>query len=109
MDLVDLFEADSKKDLRRITSRITISKANLVSLVRLSQESFDIFPFHHAFRRREDTPSDLNLTERNLAALKSGNARELRKALNKLWQLPIASERAERETGTDLFFALIPY
>ena len=94
MDLVDLFEADSKKDLRRITSKITISKADLISLVRLSQESFDIFPYQHAFKRRENIPPDLNLTEMNLATLESGTSRELRKALNKLWQLPIASERA---------------
>ena len=94
MDVVDLFEADSKKELSQICRAITVSQADLISLVRLSQESFDIFPYHYAFKRRENIPSDLNLTERNLAAFESGDAYQLRKALNKLGQLPIVSERA---------------
>jgi len=102
MDVVDLFKAESKKELSRICKEITVSKADLISLVRLSQESFDIFPYHHAFKRRESTPCDLNLTEKNLAAFENNDPRELRKAFNKLGQLPIASERA----SAHLFYTL---
>lgn len=98
MDIVDLFEAETKKQAERVCDALVLTKHDLVSLVVLSRREFEIFPYHHAFKYREKIPKDLALTDKNIAAITDAEvgvpSDGIRKAMKKLFQLPKNIERA---------------
>jgi|UPI0007899866 hypothetical protein len=98
MDIVDLFFAETKKQAEQVCDGLVLRQHDLRSLVELSRREFDSFPYHHAFKYREDIPKDLTLTEKNIAAITQAEvgvpSEGIRKTMRKLFQLPKDIERA---------------
>lgn len=94
MDIVDLFSADSKNELKNICNSIVVNKRDLISLVVLSRKHADIFPYHHAFERRDIVPNDIKISDVNLSGFSNGDPKQVRKVLSKLGQLQVSVERS---------------
>lgn len=98
MDIVDLFEAETKRQAEKVCDGLVLTKRDMRSLVELSLREFDVFPYYHAFKYRERVPSDLALTEKNIAAITQAEggvpSDGIRRAMKKLSQLPKNVERA---------------
>ena len=100
LDIVDLFSADSKKEVKRICSSIEISKLDIYSLVKLAEERDISFPYLHAQKYIEFIPDNVKLSDKNIDAIRENGegvlGKEAAKAVNKLFQMP---KQIKRTTG----------
>ncbi len=96
-DIFSLFEANSKKEVEKICSKLTITSSDMLYLVRLSEAKIIEFPYLHASKLIEETPVNVHLTKKNLETLKDNGVGSLgwdaKKAVSKLYQAPLQTKR----------------
>lgn len=103
-DIFSLFEADTKKEVRKACSELKIKSEDLLYLVRLSEAKVIEFPYLHACKYIEEIPENVRLTDKNIKAITSNGVgklnRDATKAVNKLFQSPLQVKR----TTAHLFY-----
>jgi len=96
-DIFSLFEADTKKQVEKVCSELTIKSEDIVYLVSLSEANIIEFPYLHASKFLEEVPANVHLTKKNIEAIKNNGRGELkrdaRKAVKKMFQAPIQVKR----------------
>lgn len=96
-DIFSLFESDSKKEVEKVCSELTITSADILYLVQLSEARIVEFPYLHASKFLEETPENVQLTSKNIDAIRGNGigplSRDAKKAVNKLFQAPLQTRR----------------
>lgn len=100
VDIYNLFEANSMRELKKISSSLVISHEDLHVLIKLTEQKHLAFPYLHACKWHEEIPDGLELTEKNISAIKNNGIGALnknaKKAINKLFQMP---KQIKRQTA----------
>jgi hypothetical protein len=103
-DIFSLFEADTKKEVKKVCSELKITSEDLLYLVKLSEAKIVEFPYLHACKFIEETPENVHLTEKNIQAITNNCIgkldRDAQKAVKKLFQAPLQVKR----TTAHLFY-----
>ncbi|TOL82899.1 hypothetical protein CGH89_22965, partial [Vibrio parahaemolyticus] len=60
-DIFSLFEADSKKEIKQICSKLTVTSKDFEYLVSLSEANVIEFPYLHACKFIEEVPENVHL------------------------------------------------
>ncbi|WP_444893717.1 hypothetical protein ACJJIE_04630 [Microbulbifer sp. TRSA001] len=106
IDVFNLFEADTKKEVDKICSALTLKTSDLIYLVKLSEAKIIEFPYLHACKYLEETPENIRFTDRNIQAIKGNGVGKLsldaKKAVNKLFQSP----RFVKRTTAHMFYRI---
>ncbi|EIO4087880.1 hypothetical protein CGI03_22810 [Vibrio parahaemolyticus] len=98
-DIFSLFEADSKKEIKQICSKLTVTSKDFEYLVSLSEANVIEFPYLHACKFIEEVPENVHLSAKNLHAIQSNGigplSTDAQKAIKKLFQAPLQVKRTK--------------